>query len=616
MKTSLENKKLFLQYGYENKDNISPWSAHRLYRAAFMMAADEPCDDEDFDAALREINYRNDCCDFQMLVLLRLLYLYQDSGLMSQKLLDRLKAAILDFDYWLSERSKYACNKIIWTENHVMCYHTAEYLAAQLFPDEHFRTRDLTGREIIPISKAQILDWIQIKGRVGFSEWDSDTYAGINMETLLMLYDLAEDAEIRAQSEKLLNIMFLSLAFNCHKGMYCCTHGRAYADAIKDDTRATIYPLLCLVWNVAPVPSDRSTNFSAFCYATGRFEPDPLITSIYHEITELECFENFEQESFDVEDAHLFGKGYEDEEDLTLFWHNMAYDHRLILENMLKLEQKYQICVNPHPFMAIRYIERCKEKGIEPQEIFSHNYMRRVNKVNYKTKDYMLSTAQDFRKGGGGFQQHIWQASLDGRAVVFVTHPGALNEGQSRPDFWSGNAYMPKAVQYKNVCISVYKQDDPYALAFTHAYFPKKEFDEVTECGNWIFARKNDGYVALYSQNGYYHSERSGFQDCELVCDGKENIWICQMGNQKEYGSFQTFVSRVLGSNVQFDGDCVSYNSPHGVLRVGWEQDFTCDGKQITIANYKRFDNPYCTSEYGSGVYQLQCNGKTMQIEF
>lgn len=30
----------------------------------------------------------------------------------------------------------------------------------------------------------------------------------------------------------------------------------------------------------------------------------------------------------------MLGKGYDSEEDLTLYWHNMGYSHRLVVENM------------------------------------------------------------------------------------------------------------------------------------------------------------------------------------------------------------------------------------------------------------------------------------------
>lgn len=256
---------------------------------------------------------------------------------MPESLLKRMKDTFLDFDYWLSEKSRFPSFKIMWTENHIITYHCAEYLAAQLFPEEVFRSRGMTGEELKKVAKAQILDWIRIKGRVGFSEWDSNTYVSINLETLMTLYDFAEDPELTAQAEKLLNIIFLSLALNNHKGIYGCTHGRAYSNAIRDESGNPLHCLLSILW--------------------------------------------------DVDDLRP---------------------------------------------------TRCAEKGIAPKDCRCTTYMPRVNKALYRTRDYMLSTAQDFRKGEHGFQQHIWQATLAPRAIVFTNHPGEYTEG-GRPDLWSGN---------------------------------------------------------------------------------------------------------------------------------------------------------------------------------
>ena len=40
------------------------------------------------------------------------------------------------------------------------------------------------------------------------------------------------------------------------------------------------------------------------------------------------------------------------------------------------------------------------------------NTREQVNITTYRTPDYMLSCAQDYRPGYGGDQQHIWQATL------------------------------------------------------------------------------------------------------------------------------------------------------------------------------------------------------------
>lgn len=43
-----------------------------------------------------------------------------------------------------------------------------------------------------------------------------------------------------------------------------------------------------------------------------------------------------------------------------------------------------------------------------------------ANIETYRTPDYMLSCALDYRKGAPGYQQHIWQATLGNKALVYT----------------------------------------------------------------------------------------------------------------------------------------------------------------------------------------------------
>lgn len=47
-----------------------------------------------------------------------------------------------------------------------------------------------------------------------------------------------------------------------------------------------------------------------------------------------------------------------------------------------------------------------------------------VHVTTFRTPDTMLSSAQDWRPGMGGDQQHVWQATLGQEAVCFTTLPG------------------------------------------------------------------------------------------------------------------------------------------------------------------------------------------------
>ena len=202
-----------------------------------------------------------------------------------------------------------------------------------------------------------------------------------------------------------------------------------------------------------------------------------------------------------------------------------------------------------------------------------------VNKVTYKTPDYMLCSAQDYRPGQPGYQQHIWQATFGPDAVVFVTHPPCLSEENShRPGFWHGNVILPRAAQWKDVLIAVHNlpaggrppvaraavQDAGVVLpagdwlGFTHAYFPARGFDEHSmrkDSGGqlWAFAREGDGYLALTAACGLEFMTRGDNAYRELRSYGHHNIWLCHLGRAALDGDFGAFQDKILALAVSFD---------------------------------------------------------------
>ena len=105
-------------------------------------------------AALDFIDSRNDCADFVLHSILRLLYQFdpEQAGTMlevahppSRKLLSRAKYTTLDFKYFPDEPG--IDSMCTWTENHYILFTSAGYLAGQLYPDIIFTNSGETGRQ-------------------------------------------------------------------------------------------------------------------------------------------------------------------------------------------------------------------------------------------------------------------------------------------------------------------------------------------------------------------------------------------------------------------------------------------------------------------------------------
>jgi hypothetical protein len=251
------------------------------------------------------------------------------------------------------------------------------------------------------------------------------------------------------------------------------------------------------------------------------------------------------------------------------------------------------------------------------------NTREEVNIYTYRTADYLLSTAQDYRKGYGGDQQHIWQATLGPDAVCFTTHPARV-EGVT-PNYWAGSGLLPRAAQVKNVTVVLYKIQKIPALyvpirhLFTHAWLPADKFDKVVERDGWFFASKGQGYLALRSHNPAVWrgdaareaglsepvrlavAARTSEEDLsrELIADGAQNVWICQMGRLAEDGEFADFVEKICAAELAFDGLTVRYRAPGlGLVRFGWDGPLTLDGAEVPLRDYPRYGNPYVQAEF------------------
>jgi hypothetical protein len=239
-----------------------------------------------------------------------------------------------------------------------------------------------------------------------------------------------------------------------------------------------------------------------------------------------------------------------------------------------------------------------------------------VNKVTYKTPDYMLSSVQDYAPGTAGYQQHIWQATMGPDAVVFVTHPGcSAGDNSHRPNFWHGNRVLPRVAQWKDVLVAVHRLPEDDWMGFTHAYFPMAAFDETAVENGWAFARKGNGYLALSAGRGLELIKAGRTAYRELRSYGLENVWLCQMGRAALDGTFADFRAKVLARHVRFDGSHVQFATLRGEsVEFGWEGALAVDGAAVPLSGYPHYDSPYCVAELPAEEMEIQYQGNVMRL--
>src|SRR5207248_2685521 len=84
-------------------------------------------DEEGIRASIAFVRARNDCADFTLAALLRILYRFGDSPLLDPALRQEIEETVLGFKYWIREPGQDVM--CYWTENHQILFATAELLA-------------------------------------------------------------------------------------------------------------------------------------------------------------------------------------------------------------------------------------------------------------------------------------------------------------------------------------------------------------------------------------------------------------------------------------------------------------------------------------------------------
>lgn len=241
-----------------------------------------------------------------------------------------------------------------------------------------------------------------------------------------------------------------------------------------------------------------------------------------------------------------------------------------------------------------------------------------VEKAAYKTRDFLLASAQDYAPGSSGRAEHIWQATLGPDAVVFVNHPANTSvDDAHRPNFWAGNGVLPKVGQWGDVLIALHQLPEDDWLGYTHAYFPTTAFDEYALDGQWAFARKGTGYLALRAENGLQFTTTGSAAFRELRSPGAANAWLCHMGQALLDGSFEQFREKVKALDVSADGLTVRAHTLRGDrLEMGWATPLLINGEAQPLAPERHIENAYCVADLPASVVEIVAEGGGVRLRF
>ncbi len=605
-----------------------------LYSQISKLVLDKgPLEMAPIDKAIDTITTRKDGADFVANGLIRI---YQSpSKLVTPELRQKIKTALLGMRYWVDEPAGKDLMSM-WSENHQINYHAAQFLAGELLSGETFTNNGKPGRWHAAAGRRRVLKWIDVKAKTGFTEWDSNNCFINTSAALMNLAELAKDPVVAKRAAMILDVMFFDIAVDSFRGSYGTPHGRTYPRAIvaggaTEDTTG----LQRVAWGLGAMgkPDNVAVVYLASSkrYRVAR-TIEALAQALPDEVT------NKERQSLRIADARRFGLNFDDPEDFFLLSGAGKYSTPDYLERSLKVIDKvkvyrYGLVMRPYAEALLATYKELAKQG-KPVTDLDNQSLERMDKVTFRTPDYQLSTVQDYRKGRPGSQQHIWQATLGPDAGVFTINPGGT------PKYWQGR--LPRNAQHRNVLVAVYDvpgerppgpktvfppdaagdavpspaPSEEALLPRTLAVFRRSSFDEVVQKGNWTFGRRGRGYIALWSRSKPSWS-KDVFGGEGLVAEGRKNVWVVQLGREKVEGSFAGWADKVAAAKINSTESSVEYEAPGvGTVSFGWEGPLRVAGREIPLSGYARFENPWAKVPWGQGRYQISHGGQTLLIDF
>jgi len=611
----LSRKAEYLQYCI---DNNTPANSGWNGQVCLLVNDSTEFNETRIDESCDKINNREDCADFNLNTMLRLLYLQEDHPNFSAETLAQMRQAVLDFKYWLDEPGE--DEMCWWSENHQILFHTAELLAGQLFKEEVFSNNGENGQFHIDHATPMILRWLDFRGKFGFSEWHSNVYFNEDMPALLNLVDFAESEEIRTKAAMVLDIMAFDFANNFYKGLFATVHGRTYQSKLLAGLNDSITEPAWVMLGLGGY--NERDNFSAVHLVTSAYTPPAILEELAAD-AEL-ATEHKQRDSIDIAAGPDYGIGYEAWDDIMFWWGMTGYAAPDIAGGTLLMVDEFDMW-NGFLWQDIQFLRIFVGSPLVPfltgliPEMTEGPALQSMSTYTYRTPHYQLSGAQDYLPGMWAAQTHIWQATIDADAYVFTTYPGGFSDDYMAGP-WTGG-WTPRATFYQNVGIIQYERvsipllEEFLLVDYTHAYFPRYEFDEAYQSGHWLFGRKGEGYVGLWSENEPYFAVDPPEDAYEAIADGRENVWIVELGDS-EHGTFADFMADLENATITV-GDQIAFASPsQGPITVGMTGPMTVDGEEVDLGPFPRFDNDYAQQEFGTNRTIVEFNGRRLDLNF
>ncbi len=272
-----------------------------------------------------------------------------------------------------------------------------------------------------------------------------------------------------------------------------------------------------------------------------------------------------------------------------------------------------------------------------------------LSKTTLRTPDVMLST---MNSPGGPYRytEHVWQATLGSKALVFANHPtlhsrafsnhpGSPQDilssyenaqpstqhqywtvgnvppgyyGDTRPGFWQGNSWGPRSYSEGSLAFMIYDIPTIDPLPWIHLFFPRPAFEEVKEKDSWIFGRKGDGFVGVWLPEGYQWTKRGMWANVEIRSHKPRNAILVYVGRTATHGSFEGFVSSTTKLDPMWNAASLTLSARSmedgALVHISYSKGPFRNGKPVPT-RFARFETQWGSMPLGSRKLILKKDG-------
>ena len=631
---------------------------------------------QNLEGALERIDIREDCADFTAAGLIR--FYIENKHRLADKNKEEIKASLTGFKYWMDQYDGRSDGMCHWSENHQILFATTEYLVGAEWPDAIFADGN-TGREHIEFAKERIEAWMSQRFYYGFNEYYSNNYYPEDIAPMANFIQFArgEDADMVDRMKIVMDIIWIDIATQSWKYTdkdgntqyaFVSASGRMYMDnKCSDDTGNRLRPYINLVLENGDDYKSVSNRFFV-CFkrmyeAEVNGEPIYRVPEVIKAIFDDPAKEQIVKSSNGITLDELVSDGFVGEEVHQIMMQTgmEAFSNSQVIDNSIRYLNENKLFknefLNDFKLVNLWPLTLTKSLGflsgiLNPST--DGKAIQRANVYTYQTPYYSMSTSQEHFAGDYADQHQINVSNLGGDLSIFTAQPMRNN---TRGQYWVGYGRLPYSVQDKNVNISIYTIPksagmlEPHVVKYTHAYFPVGLFDEVNldhMAEGYVFGRRGDSYIMLRAMSDgsgtlAFKNDMAGVSGEDIVADmgkikdsvrelieasgdlrydlifegGTSHAWVTELGSIEESGSFDSFVSKMLANNCEYDDMTVRYESGNRAFNVKYGVHFTINGEKIDT-NYARYESAYVDVkvERKSEVISLSFGGKTLTLNY